>query len=140
MANVLNKLFLRHKKDPTSARQQIFDLFVRPLLIYLWDDTKKDNWHILAEELFRSHERKIVLGRVKQNFRMPGNYVETPGQPIPGYGPRAIEVGTPLFIRVDRTEPFVDVQLANTKEEWFFRLKVSEFRAISDKIHIMENY
>jgi hypothetical protein len=137
MANILNQLFINTKKQNTS-RQQIFDLFVRPLLMYLYKDEKEENFDILLEQFFCTDTRKVSFAYAKVRFKIPGLYCTNPNNPIPGYGNRDVAAKEPLILRADVVTNRYDLQRANSKDDHFFRLTRAEMEAIMEKVNIVE--
>lgn len=132
----LTRLF--NNTGENNARQRIFDLFVKPLLLYLYQAEKQENWEMLLEEIFCTETRHIKYAYAKVRFKLPGLYAKTPGRPIPGFGPREITAGDPLIVRVDEILGHYDIQLGRDKDEFFFRLTRAEFTAILDKLEFIQ--
>lgn len=109
----------------------IYKHFFGKLLIYKPPQMELNDW---METLFHFRERDIIRYEAVTPFKMPGLFCQAPHVKVQGIGYRQVEVGTPIFVRLDLATPnSIDVEFMGGQggADQVFNLSGDEWRRVA---------
>jgi hypothetical protein len=136
------------RPDPMSEGnlERIFKWFFRPLMLYkpadfemngeLVKNVSNQEW---LEYLFHLNERDITRYRAREDFKMPGLFMERPHRKIQGIGHRWVLKSQEMWVRKDAREQVYHVEFNGGRgdAEQVFELDEFEWNSVAAKLEVV---